>query len=432
MQRGSARSALRQIRTLYTFGTLGGLTDAELLDVFLTRGADDGEDAFAALVARHGPMVLGVCRRMLPTSHDAEDAFQATFLILARRAASIGRREKLAGWLHGVAVRSASEARRRSARERIRERRLMEESYVGTIMVEEPDDILPLLDEELNHLPQRFRAALVACELEGKSRRDAALQLGLSEGTLSAHLARGRKMLRERLLRRGVCLAALPAARFPQSLVHALIPERLIDSTVRASLAFGTQAGGEATASATVASLAERVLKNMLLSKLSLVVAFRHDWPPAPPRRFCSAGSPLIAAAPPSSDTSKPGPDDLAGRIIDEAGSGVTNAQVWAIVGPWGERKSIASGKTDGQGRFVLPRKAWDHEAARTAIAAGQFGLFARAPDGRIGWLAKVDRSAAGTNNDLWRSWSARPAKLEAALPTRPAGRSKGPKSRRS
>ena len=95
MQRGSARSALRQIRTLYTLGTLGGLTDAELLEVFLTRGGDEGEDAFAAIVDRHGPMVLGVCRRTLPTSHDAEDAFQATFLILARRAATIGRARKI-------------------------------------------------------------------------------------------------------------------------------------------------------------------------------------------------------------------------------------------------------------------------------------------------------------------------------------------------
>ena len=101
--------ALRQIRTLYELGTLGGMTDAQLLELFLTRAGDDAEDAFAALVHRHGPMVLGVCRRMLPGSHDAEDAFQATFLILARRAASIGRRERLANWLYGVAVRTAKE-----------------------------------------------------------------------------------------------------------------------------------------------------------------------------------------------------------------------------------------------------------------------------------------------------------------------------------
>ena len=145
------------------------------------------------LVHRHGPMVLGVCRRMLPTTQDAEDAFQATFLILARRAASIGRRERLANWLYGVAVRTAREARRRAARQHARERRLMNVSKVEVENAPDEDqsDLLSLLDEELNRLPPRYRAALVACELEGKSRREAAMQLGLPEGTLSTHLARG-------------------------------------------------------------------------------------------------------------------------------------------------------------------------------------------------------------------------------------------------
>jgi RNA polymerase sigma factor (sigma-70 family) len=398
MQRGSARSALRQIRTLYTLGTLGGLTDAQLLESFLTQRGDAAEDAFAALVDRHGPMVLGVCRRMLLSAHDAEDAFQAAFLILARRAASIGRREKLAGWLHGVAVRTASETRRRAARERTRERRLMAVLNVETEPAQGPDDLLPLLDEELNHLPQRFRAALVACELEGKSRRDAALQLGLSEGTLSTHLARGRKMLRERLLRRGVSLAVMPAESLRRSIALATIPERLLDSTVQAALGFASRNVGSASASATVASLAERVLKKMLVSKLCVVLSVLTAAVTTPVTLLGLFA--LLAAAPPSSDTSKPGPDDLAGQIVNEAGSGVADVHVWAVVGSWGERSAIATGKTDGAGRFLLPR-AWDHEAARTAIAAGQFGLLARAPDGRIGWLAKVDRSAAGANNDV-------------------------------
>ena len=128
MERAFVKSALRQIRTLYTLGALGGLTDAQLLELFLSGSRDTAEDAFSALVDRHGPMVLGVCQRMLQSTHDAEDAFQAAFFILARRAASIGRREKLAGWLHGVAVRTASETRRRTTRERTRERRLMEVS----------------------------------------------------------------------------------------------------------------------------------------------------------------------------------------------------------------------------------------------------------------------------------------------------------------
>ena len=214
MQRGSAGRTLREVRTLFTLGSLGGLTDAQLLDLFLGERGDDAGDAFAALVDRHGPMVLSVCRRMLGGSHDAEDAFQAAFLILARRAASIGRREKLAGWLHGVAVRTAREARRQNMRQRTRERRLMAVSKIETEPAEDLEDVLPLLDEELNGLPQRFRAALVACELEGKSRREAAAQLGLSEGTLSAHLARGRKLLRERLARRGVTLAIGPARAY--------------------------------------------------------------------------------------------------------------------------------------------------------------------------------------------------------------------------
>ena len=124
-ERAFVKSALRQIRTLYTLGALGGMSDAQLLELFVTCGGEDAEDAFSTLVDRHGPMVLGVCRRMLATTHDAEDAFQAAFLILARRASSIGRREKLAGWLHGVAVRTASEARRGAAQQRMRERRLM-------------------------------------------------------------------------------------------------------------------------------------------------------------------------------------------------------------------------------------------------------------------------------------------------------------------
>ena len=156
MDRKPATSVLREIRTLHTVGTLGGLTDSQLLDRFLARGSD-AEDAFAALVHRHGPTVLGVCRRMLPASHDAEDAFQATFLVLARRAASIGRREQLGSWLYGVAVRTAKEARRRAARERAIERQMMNVSRFESEPPEDRDDLVLLLDEELSRLPERYR-----------------------------------------------------------------------------------------------------------------------------------------------------------------------------------------------------------------------------------------------------------------------------------
>src|SRR5262249_12357746 len=227
---------LREIRTLYTLGTMVGRTDAELLERFLARGGGDAEDAFATLVARHGPMVLGVCRRMLAASHDAEDAFQATFLVLARRAGTIVHRDRVASWLYGVAVRTAQVARRRASRSRAAERRLMDATRVESVPPEEDrQELLPILDEELNRLPRRCREALVACELEGRSRREAARQLGIPEGTLSARLARGRKMLRDRMLRRGATLGLSPIAGQLGPLAENVVPERLIRPVVRAA-----------------------------------------------------------------------------------------------------------------------------------------------------------------------------------------------------
>jgi RNA polymerase sigma factor (sigma-70 family) len=254
MESGSIQSALRQIRTLYTVGTLGGLPDAQLLELFLARNGAAAEDAFAALVDRHGPTVLGVCRRMLPCAHDCEDAFQATFLVLARRAASIDRRERLASWLYGVAVRTAQEARRRAAQQRAGERRRMDLSRVESEPTEDRDDLLAFLDDELTRLPQRYRAALVACELDGKSRREAAEQLGLPEGTLSTQLARGRKLLRERLLRRGVSLGLGPFAELPRSLAETVVPERLMGLTVQAALGDACGVGATGTVPAAVAT----------------------------------------------------------------------------------------------------------------------------------------------------------------------------------
>ena len=220
MGRRPAYMAMRQIGTLYSLGTVGGLTDLQLLEQFLARSGVDAEDAFAVLIQRHGPMVWAVCRRMLPSSHDAEDAFQAAFHRAARSAGagSIVQRGQLANWLHSVAVRSANEVRRRERRLRAKEKHLMDasRSRAGLPHSDDRDELLALLDEELDRLPERYRAALVLCELEGMSRRDAAGRLGLSEGTLSSRLARGRCLLRDRLMRaRGVTLSAgaIAAAR---------------------------------------------------------------------------------------------------------------------------------------------------------------------------------------------------------------------------
>ncbi|MBN9522266.1 sigma-70 family RNA polymerase sigma factor, partial [bacterium] len=162
-------------------------------------------DAFAELVRRVGPMVLGVCRRVTGDSHLADDAFQAAFLVLARRAADVNPAEGVRGWMYGVAVRVAREARAVSARRRAREAPVPTVPDRAAESYQPPDaDALRALDEEVAALPDHVRAAVVLCELDGVSRRDAAGRLGVPEGTISSRLAKGRKLLADRLRKRGV------------------------------------------------------------------------------------------------------------------------------------------------------------------------------------------------------------------------------------
>ncbi len=245
-------------------GPSGAEPDGRLLGRFV---ATRDEAAFAALVRRHGPMVLGACRRVLGHEQDAEDAFQATFLVLARRAAAV-RRDVLAGWLHGVAHRVALEARAAALRRRSRERQV-EEMPQPAVPPAEPQDWRPVLDRELALLRQEYRAALVLCDLEGRPRKEAARLLGVPEGTLSSRLARGRALLARRLAKCGVTLSAAALAELARE-AQAAAPAALANETVRVGLLV---AAGEAAASATVAGLTREVLKAMFLGKLKAVAA---------------------------------------------------------------------------------------------------------------------------------------------------------------
>jgi RNA polymerase sigma factor (sigma-70 family) len=240
----------------------GGLTDRQLLERFLT-GRD--EDAFAALVRRHGPMVLSVCRRVLSNAHDAEDAFQATFLVLVRKAAALPRNQVLGAWLYSVAYRTSLKARTMMARRRARERRA-DPRPADTPEPEACLELLQLLDQELNRLPDKYRVPVVLCELQGRTRTEAARQLAIPPGTLSSRLARARKVLAGRLSRRGVVLSggalALPVAAKAATPVPAL----LVLATARIAARFA--AGRAAGVSTTVILLTEGVLKTMFLSKL--------------------------------------------------------------------------------------------------------------------------------------------------------------------
>jgi RNA polymerase sigma factor (sigma-70 family) len=249
-------------------------TDAQLLSRFV--GQRD-EAAFAALVRRHGPMILGVCRRVLHNAHDAEDAYQATFLVLARKAKAIARPEALGNWLYGVAYRTALKARvtaaRRYAQEKHSSAAREEINPIDELVLQE---IRLLLDQEVSRLPERYRMPFVLCHLAGRTHDEAAQSLGCPRKTITTRLTRAREKLRARLVRRGLVLSAATfAAALSQSSASAAgtqIP--VVDSTVRGAIEFaGTTATAAGTVSAPVAALTRGVLTSMIFTKLRAVLA---------------------------------------------------------------------------------------------------------------------------------------------------------------
>ncbi len=249
-----------------------GLTDGQLLARFVA-GRD--EDSFATLLRRHGPMVFGVCRRVLHNAHDAEDAFQATFLILARKAAAVVKRDSVGAYLYAVAYHTALEAARAIARRRAREKPMKDlphhEAQAADPAAGEMD-WRPLLDRELSRLSEKGRAALILCDLEGLSQRRAAAHLGVSLGTLSSRLTRARALLAKRLTARGVSLSAgVLVVALAAEAASAQVPAALEGSTVR--VAALVAAGQLAAVPTPAAALMKGVMKTMLIRKLKLAVA---------------------------------------------------------------------------------------------------------------------------------------------------------------
>ena len=264
---GLGKTLIYLRRALATPGG-GGLTDGQLLARFV---AERDEAAFEALVHRHGPMVLGLCRRVLHDHHEAEDAFQATFLLLARKATSVVKRESVGSWLYAVAYRTALEARSVLCRRRLRERQV-EEMPHPEVAPQEVQDWRPLLDREIERLPEKYRAAVVLYHLEGRGHREAARQLGLPEGTLSSRLTKARRLLAARLSRHGLSLsAAALAVALSEGSAAAAVPAPLVASTV--GVATLVVAGQLAAVATPAALLTQGVLKTMFLKKLSVLAA---------------------------------------------------------------------------------------------------------------------------------------------------------------
>jgi RNA polymerase sigma factor (sigma-70 family) len=257
------RQIVRHVRAAPREG--GDPTDSDLLQNYIDRR--DGE-AFALLVRRCGPMVWGVCRRVTGDYHDAEDAFQAVFLVLARKAAAVVPRQMVANWLYGVAYQVALKARAVAARQKARERQVAEMPEPEAGGGEAGHDLRDVLDQELTRLPDKYRAAVVLCDLEGKTYAEAARQLGCPEGTLAARLARARAMLKRRLTRRGVGPAAGALAAVLAREAAAGPPPVLVSTAIAAATS-----AEAAVVPPHVAALTEGVVKTMFLTKLKIATA---------------------------------------------------------------------------------------------------------------------------------------------------------------
>jgi RNA polymerase sigma factor (sigma-70 family) len=364
----------RQLHRLFEIGAVGMLTDAQLLDCFLRRREDGAETAFEELMTRHGPMVLRICRGVLRDQHDAEDAFQAVFLILANRARSIRRRESIASWLFGVAHRVASRARSRSASRRARDLRVAAQTAESYLMVEECHHGVTLHDE-IRRLPEGLRAAVTLCYLEGLTYEAAAQQLGVSVGTVRGRLARARQRLRRRLTARGVTIPAGLLIAGIAGQAHAAVPASLAHSTVR--IALGFMAGD------TAAVLARGVLNSMLLSKFKVAAVLL---------LIGVAGRHLAWSAATSFVDNKTQAD--AGQVLDETRTTKpTPAPETPAISPMLRHRLTGMVLVDGTGKTVAGAKLHIHVGdlrhmgglTESVIESGAGGMFAvDLPVGRV------------------------------------------------
>jgi RNA polymerase sigma factor (sigma-70 family) len=382
------------LRTIFSIGTMSGLTDGQLLERFAEGQGrmPESEAAFTALVERHGPMVLGACRAVLGNRHDAEDACQATFLVLVQRAGLIRRRDSVASWLYGVARRVALRARRAAARRRELERRRRARFGVAERVSQPPAELWPELYEELDRLPEPFRAAVVLCDLEGRSYEQAAGILHCPVGTLQSRLGRGRERLRRRLERLGLAPATIltgPGAGPAAHLATVALSPQLITSIARAAIdtmarrgitgATHSLAGAEVRRQIMIRALT--VLTAVVLTGLiaattiGLALAGRND-DHREPQQSVEA-------------TQKADVGPIHVRVVDDKGAIAPGASI--DVHTW--IQPVRSFPTDAQGRGAIPRDAIGDYAVLVARRAGESLAWAALGGGRS------DRRA-GTEKD--------------------------------
>jgi RNA polymerase sigma factor (sigma-70 family) len=354
------------LHRLFNLGAVGTMTDAQLLDRFVSRRDEAAEAAFEELAIRHGPMVLRVCRGVLHDPHDAEDAFQAVFLVLASRAGTVRRSGSVASWLFGVAHRVATRARRSAAR-RHRHIQLIAERAAESDLPREIDPEWEVLHEEIDGLPERLRAPVVLCYLQGQTYAAAAQQLGVSEIAIRGRLARARERLRHRLTRRGVTVPAGLLVAGAAGQAQAAVPMSLVHSTVRIALGFA--------AGNTAAVLARGVLNAMLLHQVKVAVVLLclgigggywtwHALAGAADEKGQAGPGTTVARTPastkPSTVAQKPAfqstytyPITITGQAFDPDGKPVPGATIY-LASRRAAYKRIGETVTDAEGRYAF------------------------------------------------------------------------------
>jgi RNA polymerase sigma factor (sigma-70 family) len=370
-------TALRHVHRLFAEGTATGLSDAHLLDRFLAQR--DGT-AFEVLIARHGPMVLRVCRRVLHNASDAEDAFQATFLALVNKARSLRGRANVGGWLHVVAYRVAIQANAAAARRRVHERKAGE--MAATASARDPvvpDELIPALHEEIARLPEKIRLPVVLCDLQGIPRQQISQSLRLSERTLGRRLAEGRRRLKARLGRRGFEWGAPVRAAVRLRESGAVIPPAWREATMQAALDLVDPTVSAGTSSAAAKSLTDEVLKIMLFQRLAIasvtllgagllgwaasaaLISRGDQTPGAAPTPVGQRAAPLPAPRAAADPFDAVGTFPVRGRVLDPDGRPVAGAGVyvrhyaqirWNQIDPMAARQKGRVALTDADGRF--------------------------------------------------------------------------------
>jgi RNA polymerase sigma factor (sigma-70 family) len=400
-------TVLRHLRNLVVAQAAEEWTDRQLLDRFLTHR---DEAAFAALVQRHARLVWGVCRHVLRHDHDAEDALQATFLVLARQGASIRKADAIASFLHGVAWRTAMMARRSAARRRTHER---QGCTMPRVTGPEADgrELQAILDEEVQRLPEKYRAPFVLCCLEGKSRAEAARELAWKEGTVWSRLSQARKRLRQRLTRRGMTLSAvLCLSALAADAVEGAVPAGLLTATVQAAV---LGAGNGGAVSAAVAALVKGVSRTLSASKGRVAMAF-----------VLAAGVLLMGIAAlhypvlaqlPGQELPKPEPPQagtpadsnrderlaflLTGRVEDADGRPVAGGPVVLIAAPFHATDGrsevpyvLALTQADEHGRFRIhrPPPVQDFFALEVLASAAGQGIYHQGLADPYAWRQEV------------------------------------------